>query len=100
MENQIHDDIKEDRYNRFMQKAQEISKLKLKEKVGKTYSCVVDKEEPDQLLCRSIFDAPEIDGLVYVPNNRTAHSVGDRIKVKIKNSYEYLSEIGTFTLGP
>ena len=89
MENQIQDDIKEDRYNRFMRKAQEISKLKLKEKVGKTYSCVVDKEEPDQLLCRSIFDAPEIDGLVYVPNNRTAHSVGDLIKVKIKNSSEY-----------
>ena len=89
MENQIQDDIKEDRYNRFMRKAQEISKLKLKEKVGKTYSCVVDKEEPDQLLCRSIFDAPEIDGLVYVPNNNTAHSLGDRVKVKIKNSSEY-----------
>ena len=89
MENQIQDDIKEDRYNRFMRKAQEISKLKLKEKVGKTYSCVVDKEEPDQLLCRSIFDAPEIDGLVYVPNNKTAPSVGDRVKVKIKNSSEY-----------
>ena len=89
MENQIQDDIKEDRYNRFMRKAQEISKLKLKEKVGKTYSCVVDKEEPDQLLCRSIFDAPEIDGLVYVPNNKTTYSVGDRVKVKIKNSSEY-----------
>ena len=89
MENQIQDDIKEDRYNRFMRKAQEISKLKLKEKVGKTYSCVVDKEEPDQLLCRSIFDAPEIDGLVYVPNNKTAHSVGDHVKVKIKSSSEY-----------
>ena len=89
MENQIPDDVKEDRYNRFMRKAQEISKLKLKEKVGKTYSCVVDKEEPAQLLCRSIFDAPEIDGLVYVPNNNTAHSLGDRVKVKIKNSSEY-----------
>ena len=89
MENQIQDDIKEDRYNRFMRKAQEISKLKLKEKVGKTYSCVVDKEEPDQLLCRSIFDAPEIDGLVYVPNSKTTLSVGDRVKVKIKNSSEY-----------
>ena len=89
MENQIQDDVKEDRYNRFMRKAQEISKLKLKEKVGKTYSCVVDKVEPDQLLCRSIFDAPEIDGLVYIPNNKTGHSVGDRVKVKIKSSSEY-----------
>ena len=89
MENQIQNEIKEDRYNRFMQQAQEISKLKLKEKVGKTYSCVIDKAESDQFLCRSIFDAPEIDGLVYVPNNKTTHSVGDRVKVKIKSSSEY-----------
>ena len=89
MENQIQDEIKEDRYNRFMRQAQEISKLKLKEKVGKTYSCVIDKAESDQFLCRSIFDAPEIDGLVYVPNNKTIHSVGDRVKVKIKSSSEY-----------
>ena len=89
MENQIQDEIKEDRYNRFMRQAQEISKLKLKEKVGKTYSCVIDKAESDQFLCRSIFDAPEIDGLVYVPNNKTTHSVGDRVKVKIKSSSEY-----------
>ena len=46
-----------------MQQAQEISKLKLKEKVGKTYSCVIDKRiRPISL--QSIFDAPEIDGLV------------------------------------
>jgi ribosomal protein S12 methylthiotransferase len=89
MDSQIEDDIKEDRYNRFMRKAQEISKFKLKEKIGKTYTCVIDTVEPDRLLCRTIFDAPEIDGLVYVPYNQTVHALGDRVKVKIKSSSEY-----------
>ena len=72
-----------------MQKAQEISKLKLKEKIGNTYTCVIDNVEPDRLLCRTIFDAPEIDGLVYVPYNQSFLKLGDRIKVKIKSSSEY-----------
>ena len=67
MDGHVQDDIIEDRYHRFMSKAQEISALKLKEKVGKTYTCVIDTVEADQLLCRTIFDAPEIDGLVYIP---------------------------------
>ena len=89
MEDHIPDDVIEDRFNRFMIKAQELSESTLQEKVGKTYTCVIDTVEPDQFLCRSIFDAPEIDGLVYVPNNKNTHSVGDRVKVKIKSSSEY-----------
>ncbi len=89
MDTQIQDDIKEDRYNRFMQKAQAISKFKLKEKVGKTYTCVIDTIEPDRLICRTIFDAPEIDGLVYVPHYQNIYRLGDRVEVKIKSSAEY-----------
>ena len=89
MDGHVQDDIIEDRYHRFMCKAQEISALKLKEKVGKTYTCVVDTVEADQLLCRTIFDAPEIDGLVYIPTSQSNHCIGDRLKVKIKTSSEY-----------
>ena len=89
MEDHIQTDIIDDRYDRFMRKAQEISALKLKEKVGKTYTCLVDTVEADQLLCRTIFDAPEIDGLVYVPTNQTNHATGDLLKVKINASSEY-----------
>ena len=89
MDGHVQEDIIEDRYHRFMRKAQEISELKLKEKVGKTYSCVIDTVEADQLLCRTIFDAPEIDGLVSVPTSQTNHHVGDRLEVKIQASSEY-----------
>ena len=89
MEDHIQDDVIEDRFNRFMTKAQELSELKLKEKVGKTYTCVIDTVEPEKLICRTVFDAPEIDGLVYVPNKQPHHYVGDRVTVKIKTSSEY-----------
>ena len=89
MDGHVQDDIIEDRYHRFMRKAQEISALKLKEKVGKTYTCVIDTVEAEQLLCRTIFDAPEIDGLVYIPNSKKNHVVGDRLEVKIKSSSQY-----------
>ena len=89
MDGHVRDDIIEDRYHRFMRKAQEISAWKLKEKVGKTYTCVIDTVEADQLLCRTIFDAPEIDGLVYIPNDQRNYSAGDRVEVKIKASSDY-----------
>ena len=85
----VQDDIIEDRYHRFMRKAQEISAWKLKEKVGKTYTCVIDTVEADQLLCRTIFDAPEIDGLVSIRTSQTNHHIGDRLEVKIQASSEY-----------
>ena len=89
MEDHVQADIIEDRFDRFMRKAQEISALKLKEKIGKTYICVIDTVEPSQIVCRTVFDAPEIDGLVYVPTNRKTYNVGDRLKIKIKVSSEY-----------
>ena len=89
MEDHIQDDVIEDRFNRFMIKAQELSESTLQEKVGKTYTCVIDTVEPEKLICRTVFDAPEIDGLVYVPKNQTNHCVGDRVLVKIKASSEY-----------
>ena len=89
LEDHIPDDVIEDRFNRFMIKAQELSESTLQEKVGKTYTCVIDTVEPEKLICRTVFDAPEIDGLVYVPRKQTNHCVGDRVLVKIKASSEY-----------
>ena len=89
MDGHVQDDVIEERYHRFMRKAQEISARKLKEKVGKTYTCVIDTVEADQLLCRTIFDAPEIDGLVYIPTSQNNYSAGDRLEVKIQASSEY-----------
>lgn len=89
MEGHLHDDIIQDRYDRFMSRAQQLSELKLKEKIGKTFTCIIDSVEQDRLICRSIFDAPEIDGIVSVPNKQRHYRVGEHVTVKIKGSSEY-----------
>ena len=72
-----------------MSRAQQLSKLKLKEKVGKTFTCVIDSVEQDHLICRSIFDAPDIDGIVSVATKQTHHRVGEHVTVTIRGSSEY-----------
>ena len=89
MEGHLHDDIIQDRYDRFMSRAQQLSELKLKEKIGKTFTCIIDSVEQDRLICRSIFDAPEIDGIVSIPRKQSNKLVGERVTVKIKGSSEY-----------
>ncbi len=58
--------VKEERWHRFMQAQQKISRAKLKRKIGATINVIVDTIEHDRAACRSKADAPEIDGTVFV----------------------------------
>ena len=89
LESHIPEEIKEERFHRFMSKAQRISKRKLKEKVGKKISCIVDKVDKDFLWCRTIYDAPDIDGVVKVINPGNGVYVGDLLNVSITKSLDY-----------
>lgn len=78
--------IKEERYERFMQVQEAISRQRLADKVGRTITVMVDHVEEDQVIARSSADAPEIDGLVYV--NAPPHGLkpGDFLQVEITDS--------------
>lgn len=90
MVDQVPEEIKEERYHRFMQLQQEISANRLKQKIGKTLEVLVDEIDEEGIIGRSKADAPEIDGLVYVDNsNGIDVKVGDVIKVTITQSDEY-----------
>jgi ribosomal protein S12 methylthiotransferase len=80
--------VKEERYARFMQKAQMISAAKLQKKIGKTLQVIVDGVERDQLVCRSAADAPEIDGNVFAPKVKGARA-GDFLTVEVTDASEY-----------
>ena len=85
---QVPEDIKNDRWSRFMEKAAEISEYKLEQKVGSRQQCIVDAVEGDRLVCRSKADAPEIDGNVYLPRVKGLR-VGDFIDAEITNADAY-----------
>ncbi|WP_019556157.1 30S ribosomal protein S12 methylthiotransferase RimO [Thiomicrorhabdus arctica] len=62
----IPDEIKQERYDRFMQTQQVISTAKMQAKIGKVMQVLVDEIDDQGAIARSPADAPEIDGLVFI----------------------------------
>ena len=90
MANQVPEDVKEERFHRFMQLQQEISAERLKQKIGQTLDVIVDEIDDEGIIGRTKADAPEVDGLVYIENlSGTPVKVGEFIKVTITYSDEY-----------
>lgn len=90
MADQVPEDVKEERFHRFMQLQQEISAERLKQKIGQTLDVIVDEIDDEGIIGRTKADAPEVDGLVYIKNlSGTPVKVGEFIKVTITHSDEY-----------
>ena len=90
MADQVPEDVKEERFHRFMQLQQEISTERLKQKIGQTLDVIVDEIDDEGIIGRTKADAPEVDGLVYIENlSGTPVKVGEFIKVTITHSDEY-----------
>ncbi|MFK3619644.1 30S ribosomal protein S12 methylthiotransferase RimO [Pasteurella multocida] len=90
MPDQVPEEVKEARFHRFMQLQQEISATRLQQKVGKVFTVLVDEVDEKGIIARSMADAPEIDGVVYIDNpNRVAVKAGQFIEVKITRADAY-----------
>ena len=90
MADQVPEDVKEERFHRFMQLQQEISAERLKQKIGRMLDVIVDEIDDEGIIGRTKADAPEVDGLVYIENlSGTPVKVGEFIKVTITHSDEY-----------
>lgn len=82
--------VKQDRWDRFMQKAQAISEAKLAAKVGRHMDVIVDDIDSDGIAtCRTKADAPEIDGNLFIDENTQGVSVGDIVRVEVDEAGEY-----------
>jgi ribosomal protein S12 methylthiotransferase len=82
-------DVKQDRWNRFMEKAQAISEAKLEAKVGRRMDVIVDEIDDEAATCRTKADAPEIDGNLFIDEGFDALSVGDIVTVEVEEAGEY-----------
>jgi ribosomal protein S12 methylthiotransferase len=81
-------DVIEERWHRFMQRQQLISRKRIKRKVGTRQQVIIDEAGPTVAKGRSMGDAPEIDGAVYVASRRPLR-VGEIATVKIERTDEY-----------
>jgi ribosomal protein S12 methylthiotransferase len=84
----VPDDVKEQRWHRFMQAQQKISARRIKRKVGTRQQVIIDEAGPTVAKGRSMADAPEIDGAVYVASRRPLR-VGEIATVKIERADDY-----------
>jgi ribosomal protein S12 methylthiotransferase len=84
----VAQEVKEERWHRFMKRQQAISAKRLKRKVGTRQQIIIDEVGPSVARGRSKGDAPEIDGSVYVASRRPLR-VGEIATVKIERADEY-----------
>ena len=81
----IPPEVQQERLARLMLLQEEISEERLRRKIGKTITVLVDEVDKEGAFARSSADAPEIDGLVYIQNGQQLN-VGDFVEVKITDS--------------
>ena len=88
----VPEEIKQQRYERFMEVQQAISAAKLQKRIGQTMTVLVDdlEEEFPVAVARSYADAPEIDGNVFVEDiDKSLIKAGDLLEVEITDADEY-----------
>jgi ribosomal protein S12 methylthiotransferase len=85
----VPEEVKQERWDRFMEKSQAISEAKLAQKVGKRLEVIVDEVEDGVATCRTWADAPEIDGNLFIDEGVEGLKAGDIINVEVDEASEY-----------
>lgn len=89
MEDQIPDDIKQDRLDGIMRRQIEISRMHNMDMIGEKLEVLVeDQDEDGSFIGRSRYDAPDIDGQVLFTGNKP-HEPGDIVKVEVLDAFDY-----------
>jgi ribosomal protein S12 methylthiotransferase len=85
----VPDAVKDDRYARFMEKAQAISAARLAAKVGRRMQVIVDAVDAQGATCRTMADAPEIDGNLFIDDGFAGLAPGDLVTVEVDEAGDY-----------
>jgi ribosomal protein S12 methylthiotransferase len=88
LDNPVPDEVKQERWERFMELQQSISTARLERKVGREIDVLIDEVDEDGAVGRSSGDAPEIDGCVYVSSDKPLKA-GDMVRARVTDSDEY-----------
>ena len=85
----VPDEVKQERWERFMEHQQAISTARLAAKVGREMDVLIDEiDEDGDAVGRSSADAPEIDGNVFITSEQKLEP-GQMVRVRITDSSEY-----------
>ena len=85
----IPDEVKQQRVSELMAIQEEISLEKNRERIGKTYRCLIDRAEGDYLIGRTEYDSPEVDDEVLIlSRGKQRPKTGEFVDVKITGAME------------
>ncbi len=84
----VADEVKQERWERFMALQQEISAAKLQRRIGRTIEILIDEVDAEGAVGRSSADAPEIDGKVFLDGATDLHP-GDFVEAEVTAADEY-----------
>ena len=84
----VPDEAKADRWHRFMAAQQVVSAEVTASRVGRTIDVIIDEVDDEGAIGRSTWDAPEIDGSVFL-NGATGVNPGDIVRARVTNADEY-----------
>ena len=84
----VPEEVKEERWHRFMAVQQEVSRDVLRSRIGRTIDVLIDEADEEGAIGRSPWDAPEIDGSVFL-NGETSVKPGDMVRARIVEADEY-----------
>lgn len=89
IKDQVADDVKERRANQLMEVQREITHQRNERLVGRTIPVLIEKYDGrnDIFIGRTAYDAPEIDGEIYVSNYHGA--IGQIVSVRVTHSYDF-----------
>jgi ribosomal protein S12 methylthiotransferase len=87
LDQHVPDDIKQERWERFMAHQQAISAARLQQKIGQEIEVLIDEVDDEGAVGRSWADAPEIDGSVFIAS--TGVKPGDKLRVRVVDADEY-----------
>jgi ribosomal protein S12 methylthiotransferase len=85
----LPEDVKQERWERFMAVTSRISEAKLAAKVGRRLEVLVDDVDADGATCRTPADAPEIDGNLFIDEDFEGLAPGDLVTVEVDEAGEY-----------
>jgi ribosomal protein S12 methylthiotransferase len=88
-EDDVPEDVKQDRYNSVMELQQKISAEINESRVGQTYRVVIDRLEGDYYVGRSQFDSPDVDQEILIPVNSGKAAPGEFLNAKITKADDY-----------
>ncbi|MFZ1102942.1 MAG: 30S ribosomal protein S12 methylthiotransferase RimO [Hyphomicrobiaceae bacterium] len=88
LEGAVPEEVKEERWHRFMAAQQEVSRAVTAARVGRTIEAIVDEVDAEGSIGRSVWDAPEIDGSAFL-NGATGLKAGDIVRVRVTHADEY-----------